>query len=88
MKKPLKIFENVYLTLNSLPNEVWCFWWEAILQFHFYGKEPEIDEEDVYAVAFWNSLKEQIKVGNIDRRSETSAINGAKSHGRPRNSSF
>lgn len=83
MTKPLKIFENLYVSLNSLPDGTWCFWWDSILKYHFEGIEPEIEPSDVYAVAFWNSLKAQIILGNTDRRSETSAKNGAKSNGRP-----
>ena len=85
MKKPLKIFENVYNSLEALPNEVWCYWWDSILLYHFEGVEPEFGEENVYEKAFWASIKEQLKLGNEDGRSRTSAINGAKSHGRPRN---
>ena len=81
MKKPLKIFENLYDVLETLPDENWCFYWDAILRYHFRGIEPVFEDEPT-AVTLWASIKTLVDLANSDRRSITSPENGKKHRNR------
>lgn len=80
MDKPLKIFKNLYEILDTIKdNEIWCFYWQSILDYYFNGIEPDIKKEDQIDYAFWTSIKSLVDIAQTDRRSITSAING-KNH--------
>lgn len=71
----------MYDTLKVLSTEEWNFWWRALLDYHFTGNEPEIN--DTITKSYWSSLMFQYKIANEDKRRLTSAENG-KHGGRPR----
>lgn len=78
MEKPLRIFKNLVDVLDTLKDDgMWCFYWDAILTYFFYGKEPEIDDPVNYTL--WNSIKSLVDIANSDRRAITSPNNG-KNH--------